>query len=332
MTEPAASSRLHIFRAGTYIAMSGDTVTLTPADLAACAAAYDRALHEAPLVAGHPQHNDPAHGWVCGLHAVGEDLEAEPCDVAADFAEAVRARRFAKISASFWPPAHPGNPKPGCWYLRHVGFLGAAAPAVAGLRPVQLAAADDDPDLVTIDLAAPAAALTPEPEMADDMNPTAESAAKAAPTKPATDAASTADFAAREQALAEREAELTRQAETLAAREQAAREQAAAVRRTEITSFCAGLVDQGRLLPVERAPLAALLEQLPEAPAVDFAAAGDDPQPRAPGAWLREWLAGLPVRVPYGEFAAPDGHDPAEAAIEAAARTMAGLPPAAPNA
>ena len=50
----------------------------------------------------------------------------------------VQAGRFKKLSASFWPPTHPENPVPGVWSLRHVGFLGAAVPAVLGLAPVEL--------------------------------------------------------------------------------------------------------------------------------------------------------------------------------------------------
>lgn len=206
----SAPSLLHIFRAGTYQAMAGQTVTLTPADLAATAAAYDPARHEAPLVVGHPVDNGPAWGWVSGLSADGDDLRAAPRDIAAEFAEAVRARRYAKISASFWPPTHPANPAPGVWSLRHVGFLGAAVPAVLGLAPVSLA--DDAEGLVTLeadplDFSSPAdaSAVTPEPTMPDpaaapDADPTADFAAR--------EAALTAlqtDLAAREAALAERE-------------------------------------------------------------------------------------------------------------------------------
>ncbi|OIO04834.1 MAG: hypothetical protein AUJ49_02085, partial [Desulfovibrionaceae bacterium CG1_02_65_16] len=51
--------------------------------------------------------------------------------------------RFKKISASFYLPDSPANPAPGVFYLRHVGFLGAAAPAVKGLKPVAFAAGEE---------------------------------------------------------------------------------------------------------------------------------------------------------------------------------------------
>lgn len=309
-------SLLHIFRAGTYQAMAGQSVTLTPADLAATAAAYDPARHEAPLVVGHPIDNGPAWGWVSGLSAEGDDLRAVPRDVAAEFAEAVRARRYAKVSASFWPPAHPANPVPGVWSLRHVGFLGAAVPAVLGLSPVTLA--DGGEGLVTI-----------EADPLDFSSPADASATDTEHDMPDSAADPTADFAAREAALTALQTDLAAREAAIAEREAAAAAQAEALRRTEIASFVGSLVAEGRLLPVEQAPLVALLATVPAEPAADFAAPADtgEPTPRAAAEWLRAWLPTLPVRVPYGEFAAPDGYDPEAARIEAAARTMAGLPP-----
>ncbi|AFL75396.1 hypothetical protein [Thiocystis violascens] len=315
-----ATPLLHLFRAGTYVEMGGRDVTITAADLAACARAYDPARHEAPLVAGHPTDNGPALGWVASLSARGEDLEAQPRDIDPALAAAVKARRYAKLSASFWPPAHPANPAPGVWSLRHVGFLGAAVPAVLGLRPIALAA--DDAALITLEFAAPAADPTPEASMPD-------------PTPAASATDPTVDFAAREAALSAREAELTTATEAIAAREAALDAQAEQARRAEIASFIGVLVSDGRVLPVDQAPLVALLSATPPAPAVDFAApvTTGEPQPRGGDEWLREFLARLPKQVEYGEFAGSakgtvDAGDREAAAIEAAARHMAGLPPA----
>ncbi|MDL6388248.1 peptidase, partial [Escherichia coli] len=52
------------------------------------------------------------------------------------FAEMVTDGRFKKVSASFYLPDSPSNPKPGVLYLRHVGFLGAQPPSVKGLKQV----------------------------------------------------------------------------------------------------------------------------------------------------------------------------------------------------
>lgn len=134
--------RLHIFTAGTHTDQAGNKVTLTAADIAASAAAYDPARHEAPLVVGHPRTDDPAYGWVASAFAEGADLHADPAQVDPAFAEMVGAGRFKKISSSFYAPDAPANPVPGVWYLKHVGFLGAQPPAVKGLRAVAFAEGD----------------------------------------------------------------------------------------------------------------------------------------------------------------------------------------------
>ena len=134
---------LHIFKPGSQTDLSGRTLEFTEADLVACAKAYDPALHEAPLVVGHPKHDNPAYGWVKSLSADAEGLAAEPQQVDAQFAELVGAGRFKKISASFYTPDSPNNPVPGSYYLRHVGFLGALPPAVKGLREVSFAEQED---------------------------------------------------------------------------------------------------------------------------------------------------------------------------------------------
>lgn len=136
--------QLHVFQAGTHQPMAGDPVTITPADVAALADAYDPARHEAPLVVGHPKHDEPAYGWVERVTARDGGLYVDTKDVDPEFAEIVRAGRYRKISASLYPPGASGNPTPGVWSLRHVGFLGAMPPAVKGLKPVALADADAD--------------------------------------------------------------------------------------------------------------------------------------------------------------------------------------------
>lgn len=142
---------IHIFRAGSHTAMQGQTISFGEADLAASAAAYDPAKHEAPIVVGHPTADAPAFGWVQSLAAEGGDLNAMPRQVDPAFAEAVAAGRYKKVSASFYQPDSPHNPVPGVYYLRHVGFLGAQPPAVKGLAPVQFA--DDGGDCVSFEFA-----------------------------------------------------------------------------------------------------------------------------------------------------------------------------------
>lgn len=131
--------RIHVFRAGTHTASNGRTITFSEADLRDIAEVYNPALHEAPLVIGHPKTDDPAYGWVKRVDYVeGEGLYVEAHQVEPAFEELVRRGRYKKISISLYLPDAPDNPVPGHYYLRHVGFLGAQAPAVKGLRPVEL--------------------------------------------------------------------------------------------------------------------------------------------------------------------------------------------------
>jgi len=130
---------LHIFKSGSHTAMNGVSFDFSESDLAATVAAYDPAMHEAPMVIGHPKHDAPAAGWVKSLTATAQGLVAEPQQVNPAFAEQVAKGSYKKISASFYHPDAANNPVPGVYYLRHVGFLGAQPPAVKGLRPIELA-------------------------------------------------------------------------------------------------------------------------------------------------------------------------------------------------
>lgn len=129
-----AATPLQIFLPGLHTAMSGQAIAFTESDLAATAAAYNPAQHEAPLVVGHPRHDLPAYGWVESLRFSEGGLDATPAQVNPDFADMVAAGAFKKISASFYAPDAPQNPVPGIYYLRHVGFLGAQPPAIKGMR------------------------------------------------------------------------------------------------------------------------------------------------------------------------------------------------------
>ncbi|MFI8017674.1 peptidase [Serratia marcescens] len=127
-------STLHIFKAGTHTDMHGRKIDFSETMIGDMVQAYDPSLHEAPIVVGHPRTDDPAYGWVKRLAAQGRDVLAEPHEVDPAFAELVASKRFKKISASFYTPDSPSNPKPGVYYLRHVGFLGAQPPAIKGLK------------------------------------------------------------------------------------------------------------------------------------------------------------------------------------------------------
>lgn len=145
--------RIHIFKAGHQTSMAGATLAFSESDLAASAAAYDPTVHEAPCVVGHPVLDAPAYGWVKSLTAEGGHLYAEPDQVNPEFAELVAAGAFKKVSAAFYAPTAKNNPVPGTYYLRHVGFLGAVAPAVKGLKPIEFSASEEADETVEVELA-----------------------------------------------------------------------------------------------------------------------------------------------------------------------------------
>lgn len=332
------SARIEVFRTGRFTSMEGAPLSYTAADLKAIAASYDPETAPAPIVVGHPASDAPALGWAekFDFDPETEHLSATIRDIEPAFAASVRAGRFRKVSMSFFPPHHPANPAPGSWYPRHIGFLGAASPAVPGLKNVafSIAPADaitfsgefaqfGDPGfersaslfrrlrdffiekhgLEEADKALPAYEIewlgeietSHKPDGLDGPGFAAGSYApgerppgmrcivlkseKEAPVpgeKPA-------DFAAREAELTERERKI------------AERESAAA--HSENASFAERMVDEGRLLPVLRDKVVALMDALPGHASVSFAA-GDTPI--SPVAALREVLEAQPVVVTLG--------------------------------
>lgn len=135
---------IEVFRAGTFTDMSGNAQTVDEATLQDIAAGYDRDLAPAPVVIGHPQTDTPAFGWVESLFVQGGILKATLEDTVAEFADMVKAGRYRRVSISMFLPKSRANPKPGSFYLKHVGFLGATAPAVPGLKPVRFAGGGGD--------------------------------------------------------------------------------------------------------------------------------------------------------------------------------------------
>lgn len=327
---------LHIFRSGKHTATNGTSYDFGDEVLAAIAAAYDPAKHEAPLVVGHPKHDDPAYGWVKSLSFADGNLEAEPAKVDPQFAEMVGAERFKKISASFYPPAHASNPTPGAWYLRHVGFLGAMPPAVKGLRSASFNEAEegvvsfgdwadmqnaslwrglrdwiiskfglDEADKVLPDYAV--TSLTEEAVRQPEVVQTAmlsysESAATAATTEG--DAMSTAEKA-RLAALETENAALKSAQVQFAEREAAVATREAAARAAEIAEFVEGLATSGKILPKDKPGLTAYLAAAnanPSATSVIEFGEGTDKQSKPANEFLRDFLAALPKQVEFAEI------------------------------
>ncbi|MFM2042113.1 MAG: hypothetical protein RLY86_689 [Pseudomonadota bacterium] len=326
---------IEIFAAGSHTAIDGKTYDFSEADLATAAAAYDPAVHEAPIVVGHPKTDLPAYGWVAGLRADGGRLLADVDQVDPSFAELVAQGRFKKVSASFYLPGAAGNPTPGKLHLRHVGFLGAQPPAVKGLKQASFAEAGEGVvefgDWGERSLARLLRSMREwligryGQEEADKALPTweldmvteaalSDDARHVGFSEPAADPAGNADAKAAE--LAQREADLAAREARMVAREADAAAARATQRAAENGAFLEEQIGAGRVLPGEKAELVGFMSALDEAGVVSFAEGGV----KRPIDIFKGFVAALPARVPMGEVAGGETVDFADPdAITAAA-------------
>lgn len=294
-TQPSAPhlpADIEIFRPGVHIDDAGVEHSFSEADVDGMVAAYDPVKREAPLTVGHPKDNLPAYGWVKSLKKLpGGALAMTSHQVEPQFAEMVGAGRFKKRSASFYPPLAPNNPTPGKWYLRHVAFLGAQPPAIAGLKDIQFS--EDDAggavsfsEPVTADLS---------PQEQDDMSKELEE--QLAKAKKDLDAANAATAAAQSEAAAAK-----KKADEAAAQAASFAERAKADRKAGFVSFAEAQVKAGTLLPKDKDMAVATLEVLADAQPVEFSE-GDSTRKVSPAQWLQDLIAAAKPAVSFGEFA-----------------------------
>ncbi len=121
---------IDIFRTGTHRDSGGREREWDAASLDRIAAAFE-AGDPAPVVVGHPEHDAPAWAWVGSLRRTGDRLQARLRDIAPEFREAVEAGRYTGRSVALEGDGEDS------FRLRHLGFLGGAAPAVSGLAPTR---------------------------------------------------------------------------------------------------------------------------------------------------------------------------------------------------
>lgn len=334
--------RFGIFRPGRHTAMSGVTLDFVEDQLRAAVDAYDPALHEAPIVVGHPKDNGPAYGWVKALsfnESTGE-IDADPHQVDQAFAEMVRAGRFKKRSVSWYLPDSPSNPKPGTLYLRHVAFLGAQPPAVKGLKDAEFSEADGVVEFSDYEpwgfrtIASMFRGLREwliaenGVEEADKVLPnlligTADDAAKAAqePTPDITPAFSEddpmtiAELQAQVAALTAENAALKANADfaereaNLAAREAAIAEAEKRAARATIEARVDAAIQAGRLLPAQRKRTIDFAAMLTDGElTIDFGEGDKAVRVSQRDAYLRQIETG-PRVVEYGELSGNDGRD-----------------------
>ncbi len=343
---------IDICRAGDWRDMAGRDVRLDEDRLDRIVAAQ-AAADPAPVVVGHPEANAPAFGWVDSLRRVGDRLQAKLRDISAPFREAVEAGRYAGRSIALQgdtlrhlgflggrAPAVPGLAP--TQFAAEAETVIAFADAALAAGPVERRAfgamtriargfreniiardgveaadaanppaeTDAAPAFAAADVRAPSGA-TPDP-MPETEHPEHNRQEGAMPK-------TEAELAAESAALDERRAELERDQATLAEGTAALAtreaEQAARDRLHRADAALAPHVEAGRVLPAERAGLAALLASLPAGDDATLTFAGPDGTAEvseAPRAIFDRFLAALPERVDFGTRAG--GTAPADAA------------------
>lgn len=125
---PALTDKwIEIFKGGRQTDSQGRTRDFSESDLDEIVANHN-ADHPAPIVVGHPKNDDPAFGWTSALKRVGDTVLAKFTQIEPKFEKAVEDGRYRNRSVKITPSKNG-------WKLVHVGWLGAAPPAVEGLAP-----------------------------------------------------------------------------------------------------------------------------------------------------------------------------------------------------
>lgn len=339
MTKPV-SARIEVFRPGTFTPMIGAPVSYSAADLKAIADAYDPATAPTPIVIGHPKIDAPAYGWVESFDydADAERLFANLHQIEPSFAAMVRDGRFKKVSMQLMRPDQAHNPVPGTWYPMHVGFLGAAAPAVSGLKNVAFAGDEgvtfhasfgvgeetasllrrlrdlliEKFSLEDADKALPSWQI----EWLNDQDKNTVSPAYATPEEmksapivpPHHEPEEPAVSQQPNPAFAEREA-------ALAAREKALADREAEIAQEDNAAFAESLVQDGKLLPASKDKVVAILNEIGGEATVSFAAGAEK---LTPVAALKEVLNAQPKIVSFGAMELPPGQGEGQPASFAA--------------
>jgi hypothetical protein len=318
-TEKLLLPEIEVLRPGRHTAMSGVVHVITADDVAALAAGYVEG--SAPLVVGHPEINDPAYGWAQSLRVGDDGVLRATCDqVDPAFAEIVNAGRFKNVSVKLSPDYRR---------LIHIGFLGAAAPAVKGLKPAALSG-----DAGGVEFSAPApsawkvgsalrrcAGLFRRWREKVIESDGVEAAEKVLPawevdrlTEQAAEIENTPDPAVARVAFAappavplpepekpepeKKERPVTVKPEEMAAREAALKAREKAVAEHEAVAFCGSLVAAAKLPIAMKTDAVALIVSLSSPGGGDVAFA--EGEPKNQGAALMDLLGRLPPMVETG--------------------------------
>lgn len=353
---------IDICRAGTWRDTAGRAVRLDEDRLDRIVADHE-AADPAPIFVGHPETDAPAYAWVDALRRVGDRLQAKLRDVAPSFREAVEAGRYSGRSIALEGDrlrhvGFLGGSAPAVPGLAPTHFGRAPETVVAFDRdesdvpsPAAAPSSDEDHDEESADTPASTVDDTdgtggrdetqddggagslddsrpPHPDPLRTHGPTGDEGGASfvplsAPEGRRGDSEGEEDGGDTRLLLPEREAMLNEREAALLVREAAL---VVDERRRKADAALAPHVEAGRVLPAERASLAALLAALDEEGSADgadgtagatrsiaFASADGSAVRMHPAALLERFLEGLPRRVDYRTLApapapgVPDG-------------------------
>jgi len=261
-----------VFKTGTHTDSNGRTREWSERELDEIVSRYNPAGHEAPVVVGHPKENAPAWGWVEALKRKGDLLFAR-LRLVPEFTEMLKKGLFKKRSISLYPDLG----------LRHVGFLGAAPPAVKGLPDLSF---KEGCDFISFDLSAS----------------TFESAFE--PNEDRKEGYLVRSFIEKlKKLLREELGEDHLLPDALKEKERAVKEKEQELKRKEALAFCEGLLKEGRLTPaMMKTGLPRFLEVVSGMEdSYEFAEEGESIKPAE---FMRRFLEGLPKAVPLGVHSA----------------------------
>lgn len=329
-----ATRKVEVFRPGTFKAMNGQEYAFSEADVSAMAGKYDAKAAPAPVVVGHPKHDDPAFGWAQGFE-INDDgtLIAELGDLAPEFVSAVEEGRYRKVSMKFFPPDAPNNPAPGSYYPRHIGFLGGAAPAVSGLAPVQFADGSSE-ELIEFEMSFAEPAMEDVASLFRSMREfiidkfSREEADQAIPNylirwvddaadEPASDGPGFTQPKIEEPVMSGDDTKHKAREAELAKRERA-------LAHKESVAFADDLIEKGKLLPAQKSRVVALLDEFGAGEYLEVSFSDDGTEKKLAGAKIfKDILSAQPEAIAFGahdlgdepgkasniSFAAADGLD-----------------------
>lgn len=286
---------VEIARTGTFTDSAGRPQTFTEADLCAIANAYDPKKRDCPLVFGHPKTDAaPAYGWMEKIKSENGKLFAQFAQVPEQVKEIVAKGHYRHVSMSLMPDRVT---------LRHVALLGAAQPAIDGLKALELRRGDE---FINVDFATE----NKEQTMPEDLQHRIGQLEEQLKTLKAENATLKQQAQANGEGKTKAEAE-KREAEAKA--EKAASEFAAYRQKIEDEkrqSRVSELVRQGKVKPNEKAAILAFAAQLAKQPeaTMDFTAPdGAKETISLEEHYMRE-LEARPVDGRFMDFSVPPAH------------------------